>query len=86
MVNIPIDYFLLQDYLRVLDVTFIPTHVVVLMADGSVILHSSSAKLRGLAIVDRAKKFRSGAIVTRRWCSRTSTPKVCNSAFRNLSS
>lgn len=64
------------DFLRVSDVAFTPTHVVFLMAEGDTILHPSSAKIKGIADISETRKYRPHAIVKRRWCPRTASPKL----------
>ncbi|ODM95245.1 hypothetical protein Ocin01_11426 [Orchesella cincta] len=65
-------------YLRVFDVAFTPTHLAVLLADGSIILHSTSISQKGIARMTNAGKYRPSGFVKRRWCANTSTKKMSN--------
>ncbi|CAL8118378.1 unnamed protein product [Orchesella dallaii] len=65
-------------YIRVFDVAFTPTHLAVLLADGSIILHSTSISQKGIARMTNAEKYRPSGFVKRRWCASTSTKKMSN--------
>ncbi|CAL8118336.1 unnamed protein product [Orchesella dallaii] len=73
--NDPIDH---RDYLRVFDMAFTPSHFAILLSDGVVLLHPSSAKAKGIARVSKTEKYRPSSFVKRRACGRTATPKLSN--------
>lgn len=63
-------------HLNVRDVTFTPTHAALLMDNGHVFLQTSFAAVKGVADVKSMRKYRADAFVRRRWCPRTTTPKM----------
>lgn len=65
-----------EEFLQILDVAFTPTHAVFLLESGTLFLHPSSAKYRGIGTLTATKKFHPYAIAKRRWCPRTVTPKL----------
>ncbi|ODM91996.1 hypothetical protein Ocin01_14685 [Orchesella cincta] len=73
--NDPIDH---RDFLRVFDMAFTPTHLVVLFSDGVVMSHPSSAKAKGVARLSSTEKYRPSSFVQRGACGRTATPKLSN--------
>lgn len=69
-------FYCFQDFLRIYDAAFTSTHIAFLMADGYVILHSTSAAFKGMADIKETMKYRPDGFAKRRWCARTATAKL----------
>ncbi|CAG7651678.1 unnamed protein product, partial [Allacma fusca] len=67
-----------DSYIKVFDFVFTPTHMVALLSDASIFFHPTSVIYKGFGFVRNSLFYRPGALVSRRWCASTVTPKEHN--------